>query len=430
MILEKGRRVEVSRQDDILKRMPEDICITLEQGYIDVEIVVSALDRLSQKIASGAYDHRIAELVSSRADTYKNQAVRMMCRENIEFKVRTELGEDFFAPARTRPPLGESTIQVQPMPLGVLLHIAAGNMDGLPAFSLIEGLLSGNINILKLPQADNGLSIEIIAGLVEIEPRLGDYIYVFDTPSSDIATIKTLSLMADGIVIWGGEAAVSAVRQMAPVGVKLIEWGHKLSFAYISGYEDQDRELQSLADHIIKTDQILCSSCQTIFLDTEDMGEVHRFCERFLPILKESCQKNQSESLGIRADKTLRQHFENINRFLTGNDNSDGAFYQGAGCSLSAQTDSAPELSNMFGHVRVKRLPSKNIVSALRPYKTVLQTAGLICLPEKRESLSLALLRSGVVRVTRGGSMSELFSGEAHDGEYPLRRYVRITNIE
>ena len=42
-------------------------------------------------------------------------------------------------------------------PLGVLLHIAAGNADGLPAFSVAEGLATGNINILKLPQADNGL---------------------------------------------------------------------------------------------------------------------------------------------------------------------------------------------------------------------------------------------------------------------------------
>lgn len=430
MIIEKGQRVDISQLNDIIIRMEQDICDTLAHRTLSVETVVSALDQLSQKIAFGAYDQKISELSSAHAEEYKEQVVRMMRRENIEYKIKMELGDDLRHAVMTNPPLGQSAIQVRPMPLGVILHIAAGNMDGLPAFSLVEGLLSGNVNILKLPQADNGLSLEIIAGLVEIEPQLSNYIYVFDTPSSDVATIKKLSEMADGIVIWGGEAAVGAVRRMAPPGAKIIEWGHKLSFAYISGYEDEDRELRLLADHIIKTDQVLCSSCQTIFLNTEEMDEVYRFCEKFLPILEGSSQMHASKSLGIRADKTLRRHFENMNRLLTRNKNCSGDCYQGIGCSLSAQTDSAPELSNMFGHVRVKRLPSQHIVSGLRPYKTVLQTAGLICLPEKRDALTDLLLRSGVVRVTRAGTMSALFSGEAHDGDYPMRRYVRITNVE
>ena len=65
----------------------------------------------------------------------------------------------------------------------------------------------------------------------------------------------------------------------------MIEWGHRLSFAYISGYEDEQLELRALAEHIIQTKQLLCSSCQTIFLDTEDMEQVYAFCEKFLPYL-------------------------------------------------------------------------------------------------------------------------------------------------
>ena len=35
-----------------------------------------------------------------------------------------------------------------------------------------------------------------------------------------------------------------------------------------------------------------------------------------------------------------------------------------------------------------------------------------------------------MTRVTRAGSMSAAFPGEAHDGEYPLRRYVRVVDVE
>ena len=40
------------------------------------------------------------------------------------------------------------------------------------------------------------------------------------------------------------------------------------------------------------------------------------------------------------------------------------------------------------------------------------------------------LIRTGVNRVTRAAHMSESFPGEAHDGEYPLRRYVRAVTVE
>ena len=157
--------------------------------------------------------------------------------------------------------------------------------SGLPVLSLAEGLLTGNINLLKLPQADGGLSVEAVRCMLEIEPELADYIYIFDTPSSDVVTLQRLAALCDGIITWGGDAAIEAVRRFAPVGAKLIEWGHRLSFAYISGYEDEQLELRALAEHIIQTKQLLCSSCQTIFLDTEDMEQVYAFCEKFLPYL-------------------------------------------------------------------------------------------------------------------------------------------------
>lgn len=84
----------------------------------------------------------------------------------------------------------------------------------------------------------------------------------------------------------------------------------------------------------------------------------------------------------------------------------------------------------MFGNCLVKKLPNRELFAVLRESKGYLQTAGLICSPDKRKELSYLLAKSGVVRITRSGNMSELFSGEAHDGEYPLRRYTRIVNCQ
>ena len=68
--------------------------------------------------------------------------------------------------------------------------------------------------------------------------------------------------------------------------------------------------------------------------------------------------------------------------------------------------------------------------SPLCAHKGVLQTVGLLCPDECRAELEDIFARCGITRITTAANMSALFSGEAHDGEYPLRRYVRVVNLE
>ena len=84
----------------------------------------------------------------------------------------------------------------------------------------------------------------------------------------------------------------------------------------------------------------------------------------------------------------------------------------------------------MYGNCLVKCLPRTELMTVLRRKKGYLQTAGLICDPQKRGYLEELLIRCGVTRVMTAGHMSHSFCGEAHDGEYPLRKYTRIINIE
>ncbi len=423
MILYGGKIYENKEQDRLLTELEPRAARTLAEKTLSTDSVISAIDALGRELAAGKYDDMLLSLQTDDPLRYKALGAALLSRENLEYKIKTELSETEFT---TSPPCGLKKIKVKTLPLGVLFHIAAGNMDGLPAFSLAEGLITGNVNILKLPQADNGLSLKIISRLIELEPQLSDYIYVFDTPSTDIEAMRKMSLIADGISVWGGDTAVAAVRALAPQGVKLIEWGHKLGFCYISGYEQE--ELFALAEHIAATKQALCSSCQTIFIDTDNMDEIHTFCKTFLPILEKSADRHKPDSIGTRAYLTLIRETERLERIAY--PKSGLGEYIGKRCGLLACEESELELSPMMCRVLVKRLPQKDIPSVLRRKKGYLQTAGLVCSPEKREQLTELLARCGVNRITTAGNMSEFFSGEAHDGEYPLRRYVRTVNIE
>ena len=125
----------------------------------------------------------------------------------------------------------------------------------------------------------------------------------------------------------------------------------------------------------------------------------------------------------------LQQHNDRMEQMAYGKKKMR-KLYPGKGCSLTACGDHELELSPMFGNCLVKRLPQGQLFGCLRRHKRYLQTAGLICREDRRPELMKTLASGGVARITRAGTMSSPFAGEAHDGEYALRRYVRFVSQE
>lgn len=425
MILSNGIIYESDKQDEILSGLEEKIYETLKGPSLTPDIVISALDRLASRIDNGEFDDIIATLDLPGVDDMKARIIAMLRKDSLQYRLSVELG-DSYSPSSsfvTDPPHGMEKITVRRVPLGTIFHIAAGNVDALPAYSVAEGLITGNINILKLPSADNGLTVKIMETLIEEEPLIKGYVHIFDTPSTDVHAMLKMASMSDAVSVWGGEAAVTAIRQMAPSGIKLIEWGHKLSFCYISGdYKKHEKALRELAQHIMITNGLLCSSCQTVYIDTDDMSDISGFCSYFLPILEEAASSHATNDIGGIAESSLRRRTEEINSILTG---KPAAIY-GNGCSLIPCEDSELVLSDLWGNIPVKRLPRSRILPVLREKKHFLQTAGLIA--DDPDVISDILIRSGVTRIMTPGKMSESFLGEGHDGTYSFERYTRVVD--
>lgn len=397
--------------------LEQELTNTLSGPPLKAEIVLDALDALGRELDSGALDALIAQFAPPGAREELERIRPQISRASLEERLELELG-GLSGPR----PFGKSEVR----PLGVLLHVAPGNMAGLPAFTAVEGLLTGNINLVKLPHGDRGLTPVVFQKLTDIEPALAPYLYAFDIPSRDTASLRRLAALADGIVTWGGDGAVSAMRSMAPAGCKLIEWGHRLSFAYLSDWGDFD--LSGLADHIVRTGGLLCSSCQVIFLDTEYLSVAEQFCKKFLPVL-ERAAAIYYKTPGQAAQGTLYAR-ETALEQIVDRSGSDDLNFPGRCCSLTLRRDGELELSHLHGNVLVKRLPRGEIIPTLRRQRGRLQTAGLLCPERSREELAALLARAGVNRITDPAHMSDTFPLEAHDGEYPLRRYVRVVDVE
>ena len=397
----------------VLSGLEDELLTTLAGPALEARTVIGACARLLDRLDRGELDALIARYATPQLLAELGEYRRFLRPEVLEARLALELG-GLDGPR----PFGRTEAH----PLGVLLHVAAGNLDGLPAYTALEGLLTGNLNLVKLPSGDSGLSLALAKLLTDTEPQLAPYLYVFPIPSSDRASLGALARMANGIVTWGGDEAITALRALAPAGCRLIEWGHRLSFAYLSG-EAPEADLTALARHILATNGLLCSSCQGIYVDTDQMEDLERFARRFLPILEGAARGRTPGQAALSALHGWEHRLE------LAADGSPDRVLPGRGCSLTVCADRALELSPLYGNVWVKALPRRELVWVLGPCRGRLQTAGLLCPPEERAELTALLARAGVNRITAPGRMSTLLPGEAHDGEYPLRRYLRAVDI-
>ena len=417
MIFAGGKLLPDQELTPVLGHLEEEISQTLSGPLLGAGTVLDALEALCAELDSGALDSLIAQYtppgVREELDRVRPQISRKMLEERLALELDGLSGPRSFGRSEVRP-------------LGVLLHIAPGNMGGLPAFTAAEGLLTGNINLVKLPHGDRGLTLAVFQKLTELEPKLSPYLYAFDLSSKYHGTIRALASLADGIVTWGGDGAISAMRSMAPPGCKLIEWGHRLSFAYLSNWASMD--LSPLASHILRTGGLLCSSCQVIFLDTDYLSVAEQFCKQFLPVLEKAAAAHYKTS-GQAAQGALYARETALEQIVDRADSGDLNF-PGRLCSLTLRRDRELELSHLHGNVLVKCLPRSEIAPVLRRQRGRLQTAGLLCPEPEREELSALLARAGVNRITSPGHMSDPLPLEAHDGEHPLRRYIRVVDLE
>ncbi len=402
-----------------LDRLDIELDSTVGKSVLYPEIVVSAADALSRELNTPETLRLLCSLGvgGAQAEGMLREAAEFLSRAYLEAKLTRELGRNPFAWRQVREDAEERY-----QPLGVLTHIAAGNAAGLPAFSVLEGLLAGNVNLLKLPGGDDGISTAILSRLAELEPRLAPYIYVFDLPSTDAASIGKLLALSDAAAVWGSDFAVTGIRRLAPPGLRLIEWGHRLSFAYVTKAGETPEALERAAEDICGTEQLLCSSPQCIYYETDTFDELVAFAGRFATALDAVGRRFPQPKLepGAQAEITALLALSQVEELV-----EEKKVLRGEGWSIVADMNPALKPSPMHRTVWVKPLPKISVFSVLRPMKGYLQTAGLASTRGEEDELADALYRSGVCRVMPCGMMASNYTGEPHDGYPALRSYVK-----
>lgn len=317
-------------------------------------------------------------------------------------------------------------------PLGLLVHIASGNSLTVGFLSVVEGLMAGNVNLLKTSRNDHGFSARLLLALAESDPSesLAPYLYCTELSSKQTAELEKLLGCADGIAVWGGESAVAAVRQSAPSRARVIPWGHKISFAFVAAEAaDQKSELEALAADCVWNEQQACSSPQVVYLETDSVDELHRFAERFATILDKVSRETPAlePPPEVAAEITTVTEVHRIEALEGGRRVLEGPDRQ---WRILVEPLSPLQASPLFRTVWLKPLGFDRVVETLRPMREYLQTVGLIASPQRYPELSQRFFVAGVQRVRPAGRMARGYIGEPHDGVYALSRYSRRVSVD
>ncbi|UWW96047.1 AMP-binding protein [Streptomyces murinus] len=411
--------------------LPETAARVLERP-LPTDVVLGACAAVGADLAdpdSALHTRLAAHLPAAEAGSTLAELAGALTRQALERKLRRELGG--LRPERLTRPDGRETVFESWAPVGLLVHIAPGNAAAVAPLSVVEGLLAGNVNVLKTSGSDTALALDLLAALAAADPSglIAERVIALRFPSARRDWLETLCGQADAIAVWGGEEAEGAVRELAPPGCRVVAWGHRISFAYLTrAAAAEDGLLDALAEDVCRVEQQACSSPQVVYLDTDDTEEVFAFAGRFAERLAKVSGARPAPRPGpaelaeittVQQLARLEQHL-GLTRVFTADDGS---------WRVLADTRPALAASPLHRSVWVKPLPRHRITGTLRPMRRYLQTAAVGGGRADVAALSRALFAAGVTRVTPVGSMLEGYEGEPHDGVYALQRYSRRVSV-
>jgi len=318
----------------------------------------------------------------------------------------------------------------------LLAHVWAGNVPGLPLWSMVSGLLVKAGNIGKVSSDEPLFAGWFARVLAEVDPRLADAFAVLWWPGGDIELEQALCRHADVLKVYGGDAALAAWQRRLPAGKRLLPHGHKLSAGLVSATALDTRQSQLAARQaaldIVRWDQQGCYSPQMFYVERGAQvsprefarhlaGEMaalqHTFPRRSLALEEGAAVANWRRALGL--DQLRGEDVE-----LLGPADAPWCV-----AYMDEPKPPRPGASNRTVCVQaVDRLD--DAVSRLAGQRAFLQTVGLAASPEELFRLAPLIAQAGATRICALGSMTMPAAGWHHDGRFSLLDLVRMVDID
>ena len=281
-----------------------------------------------------------------------------------------------------------------------IVHIISGNTPHAAWQTLLNGLLLGSKNYLKLP-SDGLLDLEL--QLESLPEALRELIETSrELPEHWIPE-------AEALVVYGSDMTIRHFRDLAPLEIPLISHGHRFGIALIDDASEEAARL--VARDIGEFDQNGCLSVQTIF---------HENPQLFAPLLVRAMSQFERENprgvIGPSEHGAITNLRHEI-RFLSAQDPEKFALWQ---------SENSTAWTIIYEDSQGINLSPGNRTVFLKPRRCFVNSSHLsgIGLYPYRERNDLPS-----PRVFPLGQAQHPPFGWAHDGIQPLRSLVKLQTV-
>lgn len=393
--------------------------------------IYSLLDKLKEKWADESYAPRqkllqelpsVTGFSSEMIQLAMSELTSVLSSELLKKKLKTE---NRGVSRRQWTYCDENNTMMRWEPAGIFLHVLSGNVFLVGIGSFLEGLVTGNVNILKMSSGEKVFLPHFLESLVECDTDgvVSRSVAVIDYSSSQTDVMETFKKRVDGIVVWGGEEAVRAYRNDLPARTKVIVYGPKLSVAMVTndGLREwgPEKVAEKLAFEMAVWDQNACTAPQLCFVEGRDA------LAALMNAMPESCRKWEHELPPGAAEMNQAVEIQKLRsvaeiaeargeeRLVTSSKNVHWTAYT----SRDKTIDPSP-LHRTLKLVAYDDM--EEVVNEFEKMRGYVQTIGVACGITETLSLSSQLLSAGALRVLELGQMSGGEIDDPHDGSYDL----------
>jgi hypothetical protein len=316
-------------------------------------------------------------------------------------------------------------------PRGKVFHVPPANVDTIFVYSWALSALAGNHNVVRISERSAVAADTILAALNEVladaDPVIGRTQRMITYGRDDTVT-AALSQWADLRVIWGGDAAVGAIRKhpLRP-SARDLTFPDRTSWAAISaaGWRAADpaarrQAVVGFSNDAYWFDQAACSSPRTVFLVGTDTADVRaEFVELLLEVVD---QRGWQVDAAMAVEKRVNAYGLAATGAVTALDFPANTV---TAMSLAAVPD-APRRwigAGAFPFAEVGSL--LDLVPAMNRQDQTFSHFGFA--PEELRAFALALAGRGVDRIVPFGSA--LTFGAIWDGYDLPHEFTRLTTV-
>lgn len=393
------------------------------QRLADPEDEFGGLAARALQVSGGWTEREAGELLASNARGWTSEALLSV--------LRAELADPAVLDA-PRAEVGRQGLRRRAVGPPVIYLVLSGNVPGIAVTAVIRGLLVRSAVLCKLPQDEPDLVGLFARALHEEAPDLAATIAATWWPTEDPGLAAGEWTKRSGkVVVYGGEAAVRAVRDATPTHIPVIEYGPRLGIACL-GAETSDKDLAALARDVCAYDQAGCVSPRLVYLlgdfpvGDRLMAVVERFTKQLSDSVPEGSSRRirDSEAAALRSARAGYQFSDGEGKHAFGSDDLSWTllFQQGPG----VYSESLPRAVWIYQAESVDDL--RGLTSMLEGRVQALAVAGLDA--EAGQQLEDLAVEWGVGRVVPVGEMAWPPADWRHNGQMQLMPLLNWTDFE